>query len=780
MPHPILLLPLAFGLLVSTIHNGRARELDVRPPRIDVQFTIDGVLDEPVWRNAAVLTGFSQYAPTDGLAAEDSTNVLVWYSPTAIHFGIRAYAEPGTVHATLADRDKIFSDDYIGIFLSTFNDGRQATVFGTNPLGVQGDGIVVERGPASGGFSGTQVGREPTDINPDFVFQSKGRLTDYGYEIEIRIPFKSLRYQSIDKQAWGINVLRKVQSRGQEHSWAPAQRAAASYIGQFGHLLDLTDLRRGLVLDVNPVITARATGAPTESDGYAFAREHVKYGANVRWGVTNNLTLNGTVRPDFAEVEADAGQFSFDPRSALYFAEKRPFFLEGSEQFATPSELIYTRRILSPVAGVKLTGKISGTSIAYLAAVDDTIASESRHDHPIFNVLRIQRDLGSSSRAGIVLTDKEDGKSSNRVAGADVRLVFGKVYSFQAQGVMSRTERPGTPTLSGPLWRVSLDRSGRTFGARYAISGIDDEFRASSGFISRGAVAHAVASHTLRTYGAKDAFVQSASGEVVLDGTWQYQRFVAGDDAIEKKLHFNTNYTLRGGWQAGASLLLEKFGFDDALYSSYAVERHRGAVVDTIAFTGTARIPNRDYVLSLSTPQFRHFSFNAFYLWGRDENFFEWAPSDIGYLSAGATWRPTDRLRMEGTYNYQVYRRPGDGSTVGSGRIPRLKAEYQITRSIFVRAVGQYTANFQDDLRDDSRTNGPLLVRTGPSTFVPALGGSTNYFQADWLFSFLPTPGTVIYAGYASTMTELRPLRFRDFERQRDGFFVKMSYLFRL
>ena len=218
------------------VHNGRRHELDVRPPRVAADIVVDGRLDEPVWKQAAILTGFSRYAPTDGAPADDSTDVLVWYSATAIHFGIRAYAERGTVNATLADRDKIYNDDYVGIFLGTFNDGRQAMVFAVNPLGVQGDGMVVERGAGSSGFGGLQTGREATDIAPDFVFESKGRVTEYGYEVEIRIPFKSLRYQSGATQTWGLNVMRRVQSRGVEYSWAPAQRAAASYVGQFGRL----------------------------------------------------------------------------------------------------------------------------------------------------------------------------------------------------------------------------------------------------------------------------------------------------------------------------------------------------------------------------------------------------------------------------------------------------------------------------------------------------------------------------------------------------------------
>jgi len=765
---------------VALVYHGRSGSREVAIPRMDSSVVIDGNLDEIVWRSAANLTGFSRYAPTDGFAADDSTEVLVWYSPTAIHFGIRAYAEPGTVRATLSDRDKIFGDDYVGVFLSTFNDGRQAMVFGANPLGIQGDGIVVESGRSNGGgFSGPSVGREPTDISPDFNYQSKGHVTDFGYEIEIRIPFKSLKYQSGATQTWGINVLRKVQSRGFEYTWTPAQRAAASFLGQSGHLLGLTGLHRGLVLDLNPIVTNHWEGTPTPN-GFSRRSEDPKFGANVKWGITNNLTLNGTLRPDFAEVESDAGQFVFDPRASLYFAEKRPFFLEGSEQFETPGNLVYTRRILAPVVATKLTGKIAGTNVAFLTAVDDTIASATRQDHPLFNILRIKRDLGAASRMGLIFTDREDGERSNRVGGGDFRLVFNKIYSISAVGAVSRTAAPGTEALVAPMWSTTIQRSGRTFGARYNFSGIDDDFRASSGFISRGAIAHASAQHSLTHYGSQGSFVQSVSGDINLDDTWRYQAFTHGGDALEKKMHFNTNYQLRGGWHVGASILFETFGFDPGLYSNYAIETHAGSVVDTVDFVGRPRIPNRDYQLSIDSPQFRHVGFSLFYLWGRDENFYEWAPADVGFLSYAVSWRPTGQLRVDGSYNYQYYKRATDGSMVGSGKIPRVKVEYQVSRSIFVRAVGQYTASFQDDLRDDGRTNDPLLYRTPQGTYVRALGGSANLFQTDLLFSYLPTPGTVVYLGYGNTSTEDRAFRFNQMDRQHDGFFVKMSYLFRV
>src|SRR5918993_404281 len=316
--------------IASRTYDGRSGSLDVEPPRIDQPIEIDGRLDESVWAQAAVLSGFSRYAPVDGPPAEHATDVRGWYSPTAMHFGIRAAAPAGSVRATLADRDHIQSDDHVIIFLGTYNDGRQALVFGVNPFGVQLDGAFAEGTRGSGANSG----RETPDYNPDFVYQSKGRLTESGYEVEMRIPFKSLRYQSQPQQDWGIHVMRVVPQQGVEDSWAPAKRDAASFLAQSGRLKNLTDLRRDLVLDLNPIATARLDGEDTAS-GWSYDASRPEFGMNLRWGITPNLTMNGTVNPDFSQVESDAGQFSFDPRQALFFPEKRPFFLDGIEQFAT-------------------------------------------------------------------------------------------------------------------------------------------------------------------------------------------------------------------------------------------------------------------------------------------------------------------------------------------------------------------------------------------------------------------------------------------------------------
>src|SRR5256712_9572718 len=378
------------------IYSGRERQLDVRIPRIDADAVIDGDLSDSAWARAALLTGFSQYAPNDGVSAVDSTQVLVWYSANAIYFGIRAYEQHGRPTATLADRDNIFGDDNIQILIGTFHDGKKALMFAVNPLGVQGDGALIEGAnvTASGFIGSAVVGREQPDLSPDYVFQSRGRVTEWGYEVEVRIPFKSLRYQPKQPQDWSLNIVRQVKHSGFEDSWFPANRANATFIGQSGNLVGLSGMNRGLVMDLNPEATGKASGAPTPG-GYQYDLGNPQLGGNIRWGVSDNLTRNGTIKPHLSQVESDAGQLAFDPRQALFFPGKRAFFLEGTELCQVPQNLIYTRRIVQPVAAVKITRKTFGTDTRLLSAGDPKVSSPEGTGNPPVPNPRAPSSLGA-------------------------------------------------------------------------------------------------------------------------------------------------------------------------------------------------------------------------------------------------------------------------------------------------------------------------------------------------------------------------------------------------
>jgi len=765
----------------SIIYSGRDRQLEVRIPRIEADVVIDGDLSDSAWAHAAVLTGFSQYAPNDGVPAADSTQVLVWYSPNAIYFGIRAFESHGRPTMTLANRDQIFGDDNVQILLGTFHDAKQMLMFAVNPLGVQGDGSLIEGAnvTASGFIGGAVVGREQPDLSPDFVYQSRGRLTDWGYEVEVRIPFKSLRYQARQPQDWSINVLREVKHSGFEDSWYPARRANASFIAQSGTLLGLTGMHRGLVVDLNPEATGKASGAPTAS-GYQYDMGNPQIGGNVRWGVSDNLTLNGTIKPDFSQVESDAGQLAFDPRQALFFPEKRPFFLEGSELFQVPQNLIYTRRIVQPVAAAKLTGTAFGTDIGLLSAVDQKFASPTGTDNPIFTILRAQHSMGHGSRIGMVYTHRIVGGDYNRVAELDSRLVFKDIFGLNLQLAGSRT-RAGGVTTTAPLWLTQFTIQHRIWGLRSVFAGIGDDFRDASGFIGRAGIVHSYVDPSWTTYGRPGALLQRFTGDIVVDGIWQYQNFIHGRHMQDKKLHFNGNATLRGGWNVGAGYFIESFGYDSALYARYRLEVPKaGGGLDTIPFVGQPTIANGEYIVQVATPQWKHVSGSGFFLQGHDENFFEWASANLLLLSLDLSYRPTERIRNSISYFWQQVNRRTNGTLVNVGRILRAKVEYQLSRPLFIRVVGQYIQDQTDSLRDDSRTNAPILIVGSGGSVTRAAASSSNLLHADLLLSYQPVPGTVVFAGYGSNMLDEQAFQFRGLNRTDDAFFLKLSYLFRL
>ena len=769
----------------TTVFNGRNRELIVTPPRVEATIAVDGVLDEPVWSQAARLVGFSSYFPTDDRPAADATEVRVWYSPTAVFFGVKAFAKASDVRATLAPRDNLGQDDVVGFFLSTFKDGRQAYYFAVNPLGVQQDGVLTEggnnAGASQGFFGGISGGRELADPSPDFIYKSKGRVTVDGFEVEIEIPFKSIRFQGKATQDWGIHVERVSRGTGAISTWAPAKRNTGSYLSQGGTLKGLHDLHRGLVLDLTPTVTSSVNGTPGLAGRWDYRGGSPSFGGDVRWGMTSDLTLNGTVRPDFSQVEADAGQVQADPRSAIFFDEKRPFFLEGSELFETPNGLVYTRRVVRPVAASKLTGKVAGTSMAGLLAVDDQGASESGAHNPLFGIFRVQRDVGAQSKLGFLYTGRFDDGTANHVLDVDGRLAIDGRTNLDWQLAASSDRRAGQSTTA-PLWRALFSRGGQRFSLRYLFDGISDQFITRSGFIGRTGVANVRLINQVTVNGKPGSLVERASFDFSPYWTWRYQDFVHGRESQDQKYHFNGNFRLKGGWSVSAAYLYEFQAFDPDFYGGHALLRPTASgVPDTVAFPGVKRLHNSDGLVSVDTPVLGGFSAHLFGLWGRDVNFFEWSRADIVWITAGVNWRPTDQLRIDGTYALQRYNRHSDGSLVGQTQIPRVKVEYQLTRSLFVRLVGQYRREIQDSLRDDTRTELPVVIRNrATGQYERAVAARSNTLQADALISFQPTPGTLIFAGYGSTRAEEPLLGAGGLARLSDGFFLKVSYLFRV
>ena len=768
------------------VYNGRENEVSAKVPRVegrDADVTIDGMLDEPAWASATVLTGFSLYAPIDQRPAPDSTEVLVWYSPSAIYFGIRAFEPHGGgagVHATLADRDRISGDDNVEIHLDTFHDQRRAFVFIVNPLGVQADGTKSEAG---GFIPGSNVMPGQNDLSADFLWQSKGRVTDWGFEVEIRVPFKSLRYAARKVQDWGIQIERNVRHSGYQETWTPARKASASFIAQEGVLVGLSDMHHGEVLELNPELTSTTAGAPQvlpsgAAGQWGYQRSDA-LGGNVKWGMTSNFVLNGTIKPDFSQVEADATQIATDLRFALFYPEKRPFFVEGSDQFNVPNTLVYTRQIVHPTEAAKITGKVGGTDLALLSAVDDPQVSRTPGSNPVATLLRVRRDFAGQSTIGALISDREEGTAFNRLAGGDVRFVFGRLYFAQFQAVASST-RLGDTTRTGPLWEAVIDRTGRSFGFHYNVIGIHPDFAAWNGFVPRTGYVQPNVANRFTLYGHPGSLLERYNVFTVTNGLWRYHDFFSGRSLLEDRITASNEFLLRGGWSLNVNPALASFAFDPAQYAQLFTVAPPGAgSTQFVPFVPSSRITTFLLGGRVNTPIYQQFDASVSATTGNDVDFSETSRVRRYDTGASANWRPTDKVRVNASYVSSLLTRRSDGQATTRIRIPRLKLEYQLSRPIFVRFVGQYTAINGDTLIRDPRTGLPLLT-PGGSSFVNAERLPTTAFRVDWLFSYRPTPGTVFFAGYGSSLTENDPLAFSRLRRVNDGFFVKASYLLRM
>jgi hypothetical protein len=727
-------------------------------PRLEATVTLDGRLDEPVWTQAAVLDRFHQYQPVDSRPAEETTRVLVWYAPDAIYFGIIAQDRtPGAIHATTADRDNLDAEDRVTIYLDTFNDRRRAFFFTVNPLGAQEDGVRSE-----GAFTaGTLVGGT-TDKNPDFLWESKGQLTDSGYTVEIRIPFKSLRYPGDGEQTWGLNIQRRTQRTGYEDTWTDTRRANASFLIQSGTITGLHQLQRGITTELQPFVTAQANGT-REATGFRRESLDPSMGVNLRLGLASNLSIDGTYNPDFSQIESDATLVTVNERFALFFPEKRPFFLEGIELFATPNQLVYTRQIVNPLVGAKVTTKFGRHNLAHLTAVDEMPGHDA-----LVTVTRVRRDIGASSTGGLTLTTRDHDGRFNRLAAADVRIVFGKLYYVAGQLGVSWT-RETAPARVSPLWELEYDRTGRSFGFNYKVTGIGEDFRAENGFVPRNDIITAHAFNRMSFYGSRGALLEAIS---VFGGPTRIWHHHTGfpSNAIEGNESVDVTLTLHGGWSVRGHSERDFVDFEPADYAGIQVDQGgtlvpyqvRGGVNDGFQVNGT-----------ITTPTYKGLDASVNLERARGAIFSEASRGYETRLTSTLALRPSGSLRLSALATASRITRERDGSEFARTIIPRLKLEYQPRRSLFFRVVAEYVA---------ARRAALVAAGSGAPLVVEGISSSpseSNTTRVDALASFEPTPGTVAFFGYGSTLDDTRAFGFDRMTRQSDGFFVKLAYQIR-
>jgi hypothetical protein len=763
---------------VERTFEGRKGQLQLPSPFLakpDIQ--IDGDLSEPDWDKAVVLDGFTQYDPRQGAPASQITRVLVLVSDDAVLFGIQAFDdEPDLIRATLSERDGFTrSDDYIRLVLDTYNAQREAFVFTVNPFGVQHDGLWSEGGQRRWG--------PPIDSSPDYIWDSAATRNGEGWFAEVRIPLKSLRFPEAPVQDWGIQVYRRIQRSDFDESWAPIDSNVANELSQFGTLSGLTDLDPGLFLQFQPVVTGKSIGELDDETG-AFNRSDpsAEFGFNLTYGITSNLILDGTYNPDFSQVEADAGQIVVNERFAQFLPEKRPFFLEGTEIFNTPRRVVYTRSIVDPIAGAKLTGKVGGFNLAYMGAIDEVTSSDSNPSAYV-NLVRARKDLPGSSTLGLTYTDRSESSAVfNRMFSADTRLVFLQRYTLSAQVAGSADGRTGLNPRYGGLFAAELNRSGRNLSWNAEFEDITPEFRARSGFIRRTGVAQAELGGSYNWY-PESGLLQRWGPRAEFSGLWDHDDLWSGRSMKEYRasgtlstaFRGNTNLWLSGSWR--------NYNFDRAEYDGLV-----SGGVDGLG--GSPYRPDQAQFqnlfgasLNLSVSRWERVRGSVRAGWGQDVIFdrVTGTPVETANEYSGSINLDlfvTTGLRGEIGVRHESLFRSSDGSRYSSATIPRVQAQYQFSKAFFVRSIVEYGAQESRGLQNPE-TGDDLYYCSGEECSLRG-GRASNDFNLQFLGAYEPSPGTVVFLGYSRFMIEEDSFRFNNLEAQNDGFFLKVSYLLRM
>ena len=496
----------------------REKSAPITIPRFDKAPTIDGKLDEEVWKGAAVLKDFYQIQPGDNTPPSKPTEVLIGYDPKFLYIAFKATDEPDKVRATVAKRDNIFQDDYVGMMLDTFNDKRKAFEVFFNPLGIQGDGIMSE-------------GRGE-DFSVDLLMESKGIVHERGFDVEIAIPFKSLRFEAGKGKLWGAHFFRRIKRFENElDSWMPFSRSIDSNLSQAGHLTGLEGISVERTIELIPSVTLSESGRFVHTFGSPvgaldpgrIVNEPLGFdaGLTAKFIPSSAMTVDLAVNPDFAQVEADQLVVTANQRFPIFFPEKRPFFLEGIDIFQTPITAVHTRSIVDPDVAVKTTGKLGRNTFGLMVASDDGPGNLSADDRSALNscldrraldprvvcnnerfleknayigVLRLKRDVGKENSLGMIATSYNFIEKHNQVLGFDGRFRLDKqtTASFQVLGTTSRNfffdadeGKTRYRTGNGFAYNADYNVSGRNWGWEFYGEGFTQDYRADVGFTQR-------------------------------------------------------------------------------------------------------------------------------------------------------------------------------------------------------------------------------------------------------------------------------------------------------
>lgn len=724
------------------------------PPRATAAPRLDGRIDASEWEAAALLEGFTHGRPVEGVRDSLGTQCLVMYDQRNLYVAFRCPELPGQVQAPVAHRDDIWSGDWVGVSIDSYHDRQRSFFMGANPLGVQADGI-------------DQEGRD-TDTSPDFQFSSQGRVTEAGFEVEFAIPFKSLRFAPSEQVTFGFNAIRDQRRTGAHMYWAPITREISGYHRQIGDLQGLEGIRPGRNFEVIPYMTGASAGA-RQPEGVRWDPMESRQGFDLKAGLTSAVTANVAVTPDFSQVEADAGVLDVNLRNAIFFAEKRPFFLEGADIFQTTMNMVYTRRIVDPLYGLKLTGKSGKTAFGVLNAADRSVskpveslpnAANPYLDHDAqFTMSRVRHDFSNDFSLGALLTTRDHRDATNRALSGDTRITFLKRFTFAMQTTHTWNRDPDFASAI-----AALDSASQV-NVRPSLRGLN------------GRATEGTATHAELNYGSRSFEMYSHIEDITRDfntlsgffnrpGTFEVYHWGAGHlfpkqrtwyEQIQPELSVQHLYD---HGEQGVTGRLTDFSFRPRLMVKMPGSNYFAFGFNRLYtyFDGHEFDPRWRGFLEGEWNSGRRIRPGFFVSYGDEVIYSESAPALSTDPNLWTTVRLTDRL--DGTLELsttRITRREG-GSRFAQAVIPRARLAYQFNRELSLRWITEFRDRRQFDTSN-------------------ALIDHTRGFTNDVLFTYLLRPGTVLYLGYGARLGAEQDAALSP---RAHSLFMKASYLWQM
>ncbi|MEO6695376.1 MAG: DUF5916 domain-containing protein [Ignavibacteria bacterium] len=676
------------------------------------KMNIDGILDEEVWKNAEVVSNFTEVSPGDNVKPEVDTEVKFFYDEDNLYIGYVCHEiDMTSIRASLSDRDKMYGDDWVGPFIDTYADLKQAFEMYVNPKGIQGDLIWTPNNE---------------DSNYDIIYDSEAKIFKDKWTAEFRIPFKSLRFPDKKEQTWRIHLLRN-RPRGarQEIYWASVSRDDPNFMGQSGFLKGIKNVKRGTDIQFLPYVLGTQNSSIkdlTDPDSELdLGKIKGAFGFSAKYGISSTLTLDGTYNPDFSQVEADAPQININSPFALFFPEKRPFFLEGINDFTTPINVAYTRSINNPLFALKLTGKAKKLSIGFLSAFDENtpfivpLTERSfflaSNKNSVSNILRLKYDIGGESYMGLILSDREESVDSsnafgytgyNRNFGFDGKFGFASNYYFEFQILSNNTKE-----INDTNFNYNTLKKHRFDNDKYTALFDGESYNGTNVYASFNRNARGWSFYT--DYFFQPPTVRRDNGFVARNNFHQWfmqQEYNFYPETklirrIDPEFNFFLKHDVNGrlkeqhidinivtDWTNGIHTSIgylplnnEDYG---GVYHKNVNRFHFNLEANNLSkfITGGFSYEGGKYIIRFQTPSYVGFGHN-FDFW--------------------ATIKPFDRLRNDINYSYSELSKSSGGEKLYAGYVLSNKISYQFNKNFFLRILFQY------DLFNKNFSIDPLL-----------------------------------------------------------------------